>query len=141
MTLKLLTTLFSLFIVTILAACGTTDRRENNNISSGYGTIQSIDSAKRDPNNLIGTIAGAVVGGVVGSQIGAGRGKTVATIAGTAGGAVAGHEIQKRTSKSDDVKVSVNMDDGSYQTIVQDSDSGLRVGDRVKIDQGRVTRR
>lgn len=141
MAVKFLAPLFAIFVVTILTACGTTDRRDNNTGSSGYGTIQSIDSAKKDRNNLIGTIAGAVVGGVVGSQIGAGRGKTVATIAGTAGGAVAGHEIQKRTSKNDDVKVSVKMDDGSYQTINQGSDSGLRVGDRVEIDQGRITRR
>ena len=141
MNVKFFTTLFALFLVAILTACGTTERRDNNTSKSGYGTIQSIDSAKRDPNNLIGTIAGAVVGGVVGSQIGAGRGQTVATIAGTAGGAVAGHEIQKRTSKNDDVKVSVKMDDGSYQTIVQDSDLGLRVGDHVEIDQGRVIRR
>lgn len=141
MTVKFRTHLFLLFVVTILSACSTTERRDNNTNRSGYGIVESIESAKRDSYNLIGTIAGAVVGGVVGSQIGAGRGKTVATIAGTAGGAVVGHEIQKRNSKNDDVKVSVKMDDGSYQTILQDSDSGLRVGDRVDIDHGRVFRR
>lgn len=124
----------------MLSACSTTERRETNSAIAGYGTVQSIDIERRDSNNLIGTIAGAVVGGVVGSQIGQGRGKTLGTIVGTAGGAVAGNQIEKRVKQQDRFKIGVAMDNGGYQTLVDDRDQGLRVGDRVQVDQGRLIR-
>jgi len=88
-----------------------------------------------------GTIIGGIAGGVLGHQIGSGRGNTAATIAGAAGGAYAGHKIQEGRNErgtGDQYRVTVRFDDGREDTIVQDRSNDLRVGDRVRIDHGRV---
>ena len=142
MNIKTTYSIVSLVLITARAACGSLRHRDTDNTvtRSGLGTVQSIDEIKKDDKALIGTIAGAVVGGVVGSQIGAGRGKTLGTIAGTAGGAIAGHEIEQHINKDHDYKLTIKMDDGTYQTVVQNTDNGLRSGDRVEVNQGRLVR-
>ncbi len=112
----------------------------------GYGVVQSIELVQQgNTGNTgiggsgigIGTIAGAVIGGIVGNQVGSGRGNTAATVIGAAGGAYAGHEIEKRKQQpqaADLYRLSIRMNDGSYQTLTQDTVADLRVGDRVQID-------
>ena len=78
---------------------------------------------------------------MLGHQIGSGRGNTAATIAGAAGGAYAGHEIQEHRNEKatgDAFDITVRFDDGREDTIRQDRSNDLRVGDRVRIDHGRV---
>lgn len=114
---------------------------------STYGVVQSIDLVRQENTGIggsgigVGTIAGAVVGGIVGNQVGSGRGNTAATVIGAAGGAYAGHEIEKRTNPgSDAYKITVRMENGSYQSFMQSANPDLRVGDRVRIDNGVVRR-
>jgi len=111
---------------------------------SGYGVVQAIDMVPRENANGvgIGTIAGAVVGGVLGNQVGQGTGRTAATVAGVAGGALAGRAIENRTQgqASQVYRVSLRMDDGSVQTLVQESAPSLRIGDRVRISNGVIER-
>lgn len=118
---------------------------------SGYGVVQAIELVQQGNTASsgiggsgigIGAIAGAVVGGVLGNQVGSGTGQTVATVAGAAGGAYVGNEIEKRQQQktADAYKVTVRMDSGSYQTVTQAGNAGLRVGDRVRIDNGTVQR-
>ena len=118
---------------------------------SGYGVVQAIELVQQSTTASsgiggsgigVGAIAGAVVGGVLGNQVGGGSGKTVATVAGAAGGAYVGNEIEKRQQQkgADAYTVTVRMDSGSYQTVTQASNAGLRVGDRVRIDNGTVQR-
>ena len=132
-----------------LSACGVLDRRADNtsnirsqtSIYSGVGTVTAVDIVKGNDPGLVGALIGAIGGGVLGSQIGDGRGKTLATIAGTVGGAVAGREVQRRYASNDDVhKVTVLMENGSYQTIAMDSNPELSVGNRVRIADGQVYR-
>ena len=114
----------------------------------GYGVVQSIDVVQQENSGGgsdigLGTIAGALIGGVVGNQIGGGRGKTVATVAGVAGGAYAGHELEKKNRQQQTVdayKITVRMDDGSYQALMQDTNSNFRVGDRVRYENGNLYR-
>ena len=88
-----------------------------------------------------GAILGAVIGGVLGNQVGGGSGKTAATVIGAAGGAYAGNEIEKRNQQqTQGYKFTIRMTDGSYQTLTQASHADIRVGDRVRIDNG-VARR
>jgi outer membrane lipoprotein SlyB len=115
---------------------------------SGYGVVQSIEIVHQSNAGSsgiggsgigIGTIAGAVVGGVLGNQVGSGRGNTAATVVGAAGGAYVGHEIDKRQQQpatADSYRISVRMDNGSYQTLTQSTVADLRVGDRVQVDNG-----
>lgn len=110
---------------------------------AGYGVVQAIELVKQDAAGIAGsgigagTIAGAVVGGIVGSQVGSGQGKTAATVIGAAGGAYAGHELEKRSQQQTNAyKFTIRMNDGSYQTVTQTTSGDIRVGDRVKIENG-----
>jgi outer membrane lipoprotein SlyB len=86
-------------------------------------------------------VVGGVVGGVLGHQVGGGSGKDIATAVGVVGGAVVGHQIQKRNQQQpESYRLQVRLENGSYQTVMQDSIEGLRVGDRVRIDNGRAYR-
>lgn len=122
-----------------------------DNAYPGYGVVQSVDIVQQgSPGNTgiggsgvgIGTIAGAVVGGVLGNQVGGGTGRTVATVAGAAGGAYVGHELENRQKQrtTDVYRVGIRMNNGAYQTLTQSENTNLRVGDRVRIDNG-VARR
>jgi hypothetical protein len=44
------------------------------------------------------------------------------------------------TKREDTYRIRVRFDDKSYQTVTQDSLSGLRVGDSVRIERDRVRR-
>ena len=120
----------------------------SGNAYSGYGVVQSIDLVQQGNTGIggssigIGTIAGAVIGGVLGNQVGGGTGQTVATVAGAAGGAYVGHEIENRQKQrtADVYKFTVRMDSGSYQAFTQNTNTGFRVGDRVRIDNGVMQR-
>ena len=123
----------------------------SGNAYSGYGVVQSIDLVQQgNTGNTgiggsgvgIGTIAGAVIGGVLGNQVGSGTGRTVATVAGAAGGAYVGHELENRQQQrtADVYRFTIRMDSGSYQTLTQNTNTGFRVGDRVRIDNGYLQR-
>ncbi len=148
--------------VLTLGACETMNTPDNTSSSgtaypqssgsggvySGYGVVQSIELVQQGSTGNtgiggsgigVGTIAGAVVGGIVGNQVGSGRGNTAATIVGAAGGAYVGHEIDKRQQQpatSNVYRLNVRMENGSYQTLTQNTVADLRVGDRVQIDNG-----
>ena len=112
--------------------------------NAGYGVVQSIDLVQQQGNTGIGgtgigvgAIAGAVVGGIIGNQVGGGVGNTAATVLGAAGGAYAGNQIEKRnTPQTNANKITIRMNDGSYQTVTQGINSDVRVGDRVVIENG-----
>jgi outer membrane lipoprotein SlyB len=114
---------------------------------SRYGVVQSIEPVNQDSGGIagsgigLGTIAGAVVGGVVGNQVGSGRGNTAATVIGAAGGAYIGHQLENRQQQNADAyKITVRMEDGSYETLTQSTNADFRVGDRVRVGNGAVQR-
>jgi len=113
-----------------------------NNVSMGYGTIESIQVV-RGPGHTSG--AGAVVGGLVGAlagnQVGSGNGRTAATVAGGVAGAAIGNNVEANRNDGRDVyQINVRLDNGEYRTITQDSVYDLRVGNRVRLVDGRVYR-
>lgn len=122
-----------------------THSRDSRDSRPMYGVVKSIEVVREETQGIggttigVGTIAGAVIGGVIGNQIGSGTGNTVATVAGAAGGAYVGHEIQKR-QQNDAYKITVRLEDGSYQTLFQSTNSGFRVGDRVRLNDGVLQR-
>jgi outer membrane lipoprotein SlyB len=111
--------------------------------ATGFGVVQAIDVVPREQAGIgLGTVAGAVVGGVLGNQVGSGTGRKAATVAGVAGGALAGHQMEKNTRAADDAyRVSVRMDNGSIQTLVQEQPPGVQVGERVRLDNGVIVER
>jgi outer membrane lipoprotein SlyB len=109
---------------------------------TAYGVVEAIEmvGSGRDPHNVAGTVIGGLIGGVLGHQIGSGRGNSVATVAGAVGGAAVGHEVEESNQTRDLYRVRIRTEGGGYQTFMQDSVGGLRVGDRVRVENDRVSR-
>jgi outer membrane lipoprotein SlyB len=109
-----------------------------------YGTVDSIQVINTSGGSGgigAGAVVGGVVGGALGNQVGSGRGRTAATVAGAAGGAILGHQIEQRNRPvNSSYQVGVRLDNGSYQTVVQDSVADLSIGSRVRIENGRAYR-
>lgn len=109
---------------------------------TGYGVVQSIELVQQGSSGIgAGAVVGGIVGGILGHQVGSGQGNTAATVLGAAGGAYAGHELEKRNqAQANAYKFNIRMQDGSYQSVTQPTIDDIRVGDRVRIDNG-VARR
>lgn len=108
---------------------------------SNVGVIESIYVTRSETQNSgAGAVVGGLVGGLLGNQIGSGNGRTAATVAGVVGGAVVGNNVEKnRTSASSELyEIRVRMDNGDSVNIVQDSVVNLRIGDRIRVVDGRV---
>ena len=105
------------------------------------GTIDSINIiAKQGEGSGAGAVLGGVLGGVLGHQIGNGRGKDLATVAGAVGGAMLGNSVEKnaKTAKSYDIRV--RMEDNTFQTLRYETEPDVRVGDKVRVENGRALR-
>jgi len=140
-----------LTVAALMSGCANTGSSPASSSSSysgtAYGVVDAIDVTRASSGGIggsgigAGTIIGGVVGGVLGHQVGGGTGQDVATVAGAVGGAVVGHEIEKsQRQQQDEYRIRVRLENGGYQTVTQQSISDLRVGDRVRIENNRVTR-
>jgi outer membrane lipoprotein SlyB len=99
--------------------------------SPGYGTSGG------------GAVAGGVVGGVVGNQFGRGNGRAAATALGVIGGALLGNTIEAQNTApqvSESYRVSVQTDSGAYRVFDVPHPGDLHIGDRVRIDNGQISR-
>ncbi len=103
------------------------------------GKIKQIETVSGHRSSTGGLVAGALVGGVVGHQVGGGDGKKLATVAGALGGAYAGKKIAENSEKTQ-YRILVKMDDGHYETVTQNSAKDLKIGQSVRIKNGKVTR-
>ena len=107
------------------------------------GKVEAIDIYIAPNNKPVngGTVLGGLAGGVIGHQIGSGRGKTAATVAGAIGGAVVGNEIEKKQEQATPrYRITVRLDSGSSLIVEDTRDLNLRVGDRVRVDDGHIRR-
>ena len=115
----------------------------NNTASTGYGTIESIQVTQADARTSgAGAVVGGLVGALAGNQVGSGSGRTAATVAGGVAGAAIGNTVERNRAAGGQemYQVNVRMDNGEYRTVVQDSVYDLRVGNRVRVVDGRVYR-
>lgn len=116
--------------------------------STSYGVVDSIQVLNQGSTSSggigLGAVTGGVVGGVLGNQVGSGTGRKAATAAGAIGGAIAGHQIQERSranqAQAPAYQIGVRLDNGSYQTVTQDTIADIGVGSRVRIENGRAYR-
>lgn len=142
-----------------LAACGTAPM---SSPSSGYPTssyptqspqgyyveygrvsnVEVIRTQEQGKGSGIGAVLGGVAGAVVGHQIGGGHGRDAATVVGAVGGAVAGNAIEKNrnTNVRETYRVSVQLDNGVSRAYDVPSYGDLRIGDRVRIENGQLFR-
>jgi outer membrane lipoprotein SlyB len=117
-----------------------TDTRESGN--SGFGRIEAIEVSKIPGSDDIGmgSVIGGVIGGILSNQIGGGNGKILATVAGMGGGAIVGNRVEQFNRLHETYRIRVQLDNGDLQTVSQDNDADLSVGNRVHIDNGHVYR-
>jgi outer membrane lipoprotein SlyB len=90
-----------------------------------------------------GAVAGGVLGGVVGNQFGHGSGRAAATALGVVGGALLGNSIEANRNAPrvyESYRVSIQTDNGGYRSFDVPSPGDLRIGDRVRIDGGQISR-
>ena len=98
------------------------------------GTVESVREVTIEGTKTpLGSAAGAVAGGILGSTVGSGSGKTVATVAGALAGAAAGTAIEEGITKKSGLEIIVRKDDGQTIVVVQEDDTVIAAGDRVKI--------
>ncbi|MBC7377502.1 MAG: glycine zipper 2TM domain-containing protein [Burkholderiaceae bacterium] len=110
-----------------------------------YGRVTGVEvlQSQAEPQNSVGgAVIGGIVGGVLGNQVGGGSGKTLATAAGVVGGALAGNAIGKRNSTQvvESYRITVRIDNGSMRSYDVGNTFDLRPGDRVRIENGVLSR-
>ena len=149
--MSLLRSIIAAMMLLTLAACGTTETFPGNGntyegapaaatYQPGYGVVESVSIVQGPERGGVGAgaVTGGVVGAILGSQIGSGSGRAAATVAGAGAGAYAGHQIERRVRTVEAYQLTVRMDNGVVQNIVQDNRS-FQVGDRIQItNDGRV---
>ena len=113
-----------------------------------YGRILNIEympAGTRASNNqgVLGAVVGGVAGALLGSQIGGGSGRTAATVLGGVAGAVAGSQIarnQQGVTTAPGYRITMQTDQGVVRTYEVPATGDLRVGDRVRVDNGVIYR-
>jgi outer membrane lipoprotein SlyB len=109
-----------------------------------YGRVSAVEvirTEEKRKSSGAGAIIGGIAGAVVGNQIGGGSGRALATAAGAVGGAVVGNNVGSRgTDVSETYRISVQVENGTARAYDVPSPGDLRVGDRVRIQDGRISR-
>jgi outer membrane lipoprotein SlyB len=105
------------------------------------GTVTDLKTVKqKGEGSGLGAVAGGVLGGVLGHQVGGGRGKDLATVAGAAGGAYAGHQTEKKLKEKTVHQVVVKLEGGDTRTFSFGTASAFKIGDKVKVVDGKLVR-
>jgi outer membrane lipoprotein SlyB len=116
----------------------------NNAAAMGYGTIDSIQVVQGGERHTSGgVVVGGLVGALVGNQVGSGNGRTAATVAGGVAGAAIGNHVEANRNANNGremYQINLRLDNGEYRSVMQDSVYDLRVGNRVRLVDGRVYR-
>lgn len=112
-----------------------------------YGHVANIEVLRSETAGTGttggGAVAGGVIGGVVGNQFGHGSGRAAATALGIVGGALLGNTIEAQNNGPrayESYRISVQTDRGGYRAFDVPHPGDLRIGDRVRIDNGHISR-
>ncbi len=110
---------------------------------SNCATVEAINVIEvKGDGNYIGTIGGGVIGALAGSAVGGGSGRTAAEVAGALGGAYVGRNIDRQNDRPTGrhFEVVIRYANGGTQTIQYPNDPGLRVGEKVRFNDGALVR-
>ena len=112
-----------------------------------YGQVADIEVLRTERAGYApsggGALAGGLIGGAVGNQIGQGTGRAAATALGLIGGALLGNMIESRNNAPrvyESYRISIQTDQGGWRVFDVPHPGDLRVGDRVRIDNGQISR-
>ncbi|HWI81940.1 glycine zipper 2TM domain-containing protein [Ramlibacter sp.] len=112
-----------------------------------YGRVTNIQyfpggatasSGVNVPGAIIGAVAGAVIGNQVGRSVGGTSTRDTAAVLGGVGGAVVGSQVGRgaATGTGPVYRVTVQTDQGGTRVYDVPSSGDLRIGDRVRVDNG-----
>lgn len=96
--------------------------------------------------NVLGAVVGGLGGAVLGRQIGGGSGRDAATVLGGVAGAAIGSQVGRgqqapaATAGQPSYRISVQTDQGATRMYEVPSPGELRVGDRVRVENGVIYR-
>jgi outer membrane lipoprotein SlyB len=91
------------------------------------------------PGAIVGGVAGAVIGNQVGRAMGGSR--DAATVLGGAAGAAIGSQAGRAPAVVDTAyRVSIQTDSGAFRTYDVPATGDLRIGDRVRVENGVIYR-
>ncbi len=145
-----LSTLCAATTLALITACSSNPPRNDavfdppGSASQGvtFGNVSNIEIvpvAARSSGG--GALLGAVIGGVLGHQVGGGSGRDAATVVGAVGGAVIGNQVERHNKRDNEIyRVSVRLDNGRLAQFDYQRIDDLRVGDRVKVQDGQLHR-
>lgn len=112
-----------------------------------YGRIVNIEVVRSESAGAApsggGAVAGGLIGGVVGNQFGHGGGRAAATALGIVGGALLGNTVEANANAPrayQSYRISVQVERGGYRAFDVPTPGELRVGDRVVINNGQLSR-
>jgi outer membrane lipoprotein SlyB len=113
-----------------------------------YGRIVNIEylpagATVPQSSSILGAVVGGVLGAGVGSLIGAGAGRTAATVLGGVAGAAAGAHLarnQQGVLTQAGYRITMRTDTGITRTYEVPATGDLKVGDRVRVDNGVIYR-
>ena len=112
-----------------------------------YGRIVNIEympvGTAAPTNNILGAVIGGVAGGLLGNQIGSGGGRAAATVLGAVGGAAVGQHLARNSSGAltqPGYRITMQSDQGAMRSYEVPATGDLRVGDRVRVDNGVIYR-
>ena len=89
--------------------------------------------------NVPGAIVGGIAGAVVGSALSGGR--DTATVLGGVAGAAVGSQVNKPAGTANSVyRVTIQTDAGGWRTYDVPATGDLRIGDRVRVENGVIYR-
>ena len=111
-------------------------REANQTMQVSHGTVLDVQPVTIDSEgNVVGKIAGGLIGGIGGSSVGGGRGSAAAAVAGAVVGGMIGNKVEEMYSKANGVQITVQLDNGQVQSIVQEVNVNalFRKGDQVKV--------
>lgn len=122
--------------------------QENTPYGTEYGRVSNIEvlqNQARSQTSGAGAVLGGVVGAVLGNQVGGGSGRAAATAVGAIGGALIGNTVGGRNSGSQDTyaqgyRITIQLDRGGLRAYDVSSPGDLRLGDRVRLYNGQISR-
>lgn len=91
------------------------------------------------PGAVVGGVAGAVVGNQVGRALGSGR-DAATVLGGAAGAAIGANTGTASATVQPSYRVTVQTDAGMFRTYDVPATGDLRIGDRVRVDNGVIYR-